>query len=524
MPADIPSLHVGGDELRELDRLYARLGAQADRVVAEPTAHLRRRVRQRRQRFVTLIVVMVLIVGAAAFGSLRFGRISVQPTTPMPKPTVDFIALRDVGDIAMDLGGEFDGGSLFQDSAIVDRVAYVVAWHWPGPLRVGALDLRSGQPRFPTIDLGQWQEVSEFHALAEGLVVLGTPVGESVQTVAVLDPATGAVRWQQPLEKQQPQDRPLRVLLAHAGVVAAGPWRSTTADIRSLDWVTGEQQWRVVLDARNVTIPQRWEPNPDGNDPFDAGPDDPRLLLPAQDSGDVTILNTRTGNTTSVHAWSQSPWDRATPTPIPGLHLIDNQLYIVDNGFAGATQTAPATLTRLVADGSGSPTVLWTGAPGQIVAESSPCGVQRLCLTVSGPAKSGDPVASGYGVRVLDATTGRDLGLFPNMAMSGGILLGDRYLDPKGRVYDLSAALLGDPTPYDVVQWLSAGSVLTLSYDVRAGLDSPQTGTVFGKSTMDGASLRLGQIPVDHGGVAMAGGYLVVPTPSGFHAWQFATG
>jgi hypothetical protein len=101
-------------------------------------------------------------------------------------------------------------GSAFTSSVIMTSpghpsgVAYLAGWRRGASLQIGSLDLASGKPLFPMVDLGAWEGVYELAARPEGILIAGLKTTllppphltrVDVSFVA-LDPSTGRVRWE----------------------------------------------------------------------------------------------------------------------------------------------------------------------------------------------------------------------------------------------------------------------------------------------------------------------------------------
>jgi hypothetical protein len=272
----------------------------------------------RRSRFLLILLGGLILFGTvnSVFGFWRNQPLEIGP--PTPKPSANFVPLRPVGDVSMPLEATNADESAFTSSTIVTNaghpsgVAYMAGWQQGASLRIASLDLASGKPLFPVVDLGAWYRVYQLAARPEGILIAGlkltpsahpelVPAELDVHLVA-LDPSTGHVRW---------DDR-----IAHGPEVFAQlyPYGVMAADSLHepalLDWTTGTPRW---TDSGNPSVPGRTDGalppvtriEPQLTAPLAAAaeldtstPDDPRLAVPLDNS--AWILDTQTGNWTEV--------------------------------------------------------------------------------------------------------------------------------------------------------------------------------------------------------------------------------
>ena len=106
---------------------------------------------------------------------------------------------------------------------------------------------------------------------------------------------------------------------------------------------------------------------------------------------------------------------------------------------------------------------------------------------------------------------------------TGGYAIGDRYVDPAGRVYDLTGLLLGESSPLASAWWLTPGSLV----GIDPGDPAPTVGaiphaTIVAVSTVDGRRSVLDQLPAVPYQATTGNGYLVYAADDGFHALQYA--
>jgi outer membrane protein assembly factor BamB len=461
----------------DLDELFTALGTHADRIPVGTSEGARRRGRRRRGR---LVVSGLALAVLGTSGAVGIARLPVPPAPPAPPaatpaPTVDFAPLVRTGTVPMSL--ETAG---IPSSLIVDGVAYVMAGQTP--VRVGALDLATGEPAFPTVDLGAWDTPP--YGLQwgpAGLVATGVPAGATNRVLIIIDPTSGAVRWQLELgdDVSLLSTRPAVVTHARSGGL-----------LRGLDWHTGTELWRREVTAGDATLVGDYPVGPwlpASHSDVALGSD--RLLLADDALGSVLVIDARTGETLRRIAN-----DRSRDATI----AIDGTLY----------STRGAELWAQSVDRPGEPTLVYRDPDGRSVGVDL-CGAV-LCVRVG--------ERGGHRLVLLDPATHREITSVS--AANFGIAVGDRFLTYQGLLLDLTGTAVGEtPRSTRRAWWITAGSALTVTYP------DPEWGEVVGLQTADGTPVLLGEIPlIEPGGCAIDARYLVCPAPDGFHAWQFAEG
>ena len=146
-------------------------------------------------------------------------------------------------------------------------------------------------------------------------------------------------------------------------------------------------------------------------------PDDPRLALGL---GRASILDTRTGDWTALTtAGAPTPNSSATSVLVIGGSVYLSATY----GRSGdVLYRFPADPPQPVESGDS----LWSDN-GSILA-TTPCGSDRLCLTQSRSSSQ-----TGQRMVLVDTASRRKRPL-PDTVPTGGYAIGDRYVDPAGRV------------------------------------------------------------------------------------------
>ena len=359
----------------------------------------------------------------------------------------------------------------------------------------------------------------QFAARPEGILVAGLqttsrPHPELLDAAnqlevsfVVLDPSTGRVRW----ESRVRSASQISVRLYPDGVLAA-----TKIGLPALlDWTTGAPLWTMsergpyslekAIPAVTWAEPRLTTPLGTAAKLDSSTPEHPRLALGL---GRASILDTRTGDWTAVtNVRAPRPNSSATSVLVIGGSVYLSATF----GRSGdVLYRFPADPPQPVESGA----VLWSD--GFILA-TTPCGSDRLCLTQSRPSKL------QMGRLVLVDTASRRKRPLPDTVPTGGYAIGDRYVDPAGRVYDLTGALLGESSPLASAWWLTPGSLVGIDRGDPAQTvgATPHVGVV-AVSTVDGRRNVLGQLPAVPSQVTTGNGYLVYADDHGLHALQYA--
>jgi hypothetical protein len=368
--------------------------------------------------------------------------------------------------------------------------------------------------------------VYQLAARPEGILVAGLKPTESphpellpaaykweVHLVA-LDPSTGHIRWE-----NRVRGGPLVFARLYPyGVLAANDLHAPAL----LDWTTSAPRW---TDSGNPSVPGiidgalpavAWN-EPRLTAPLSAAaqldtstPDDPRLALRPDNGNGDWILDTQTGEWTEVTRGVGGPGPTFSTTP---ELIIDRAVYVTaDFGKDGEVlYRFPADPPQPVDKGDS----LW-GNNSAILA-TTPCGSDRLCLTERRTSS-----ATGQRVVLVDTASRRNRAL-PDPVPTGGYAIGDRYVDPAGRVYDLNGILLGGSSPLANAWWLTSGSLVGIDTGDDVGtVGGTSHATIVAVSTVDGRRTVLGQLPAMPYQVTTGNGYLVYADGDGFHALQYA--
>jgi outer membrane protein assembly factor BamB len=448
----------------------------------------------------------VFLVGATAIGVgwLTGPRRAADPALPQ----VQFSALTPVGvGIAMRFGLLDEGGAYGMASVVGDR-AFVAGRTPDGSLRIGAIDLATGRPAWPTRDLGHWGDWNGMTALPQGVIVIGEhDDGTDPDHVAmVIDPASGALRWQVGIDDLQfePYESLLVVLSSREHL------------IRGLDWRTGTERWRRSIDpaaGAQILGNQSTTAPPVARGPLGtATPSGDHRLLLVDANGTLHVYNARTGDALATHREVGEP---ASAQGSPRYQAYDGTLYAI-------SATRPTRLRGFDLDRPDGTHTLYTAAPDDLrfIDGVTPCGTGRICL-ISGGSPGPDPATDTTEIVAIDEAKRRELWRRPAPGAQFAAALGNRILTGSGQLYDRDGRQLLN-IPHTLTGWVTPGSLLALSRpnatDTRADVE------VAGVSADDGARTPLGRIPTMSGYCSWSTTVLVCPTAEGFKAWQFATG
>jgi outer membrane protein assembly factor BamB len=313
--------------------------------------------------------------------------------------------------------------------------------------------------------------------------------------LVVLDPDTGAIRWQAPAEGP---------IAFYDSVLVTSS--STERVVRARDWITGDEKWRapytgeqpiyVQALAAPLTESVRWG----GGSAVD--PADHWLLRPDAD-GTVHVIDARTGAELAARQGTGE--------------VAPNQTAYVPYGHTLYTivQEPPARVIRHDLDRTDPPTEVYAST-GERVDNVAPCGAGRLCVLVSPQVVGGTRQ-----LVVLDEVGGRELWRAP---VSGDVseiqAVGDRIIVGSGDLFTLDGQQLATGAALGFSVWVSAGNALTFG-PAGAGGSPIAIGVM---STVDGSRTHLGQIPPTVGACGWSQRFLVCPAADGFQAWRFAAG
>ncbi|HEY7225182.1 MAG TPA: PQQ-binding-like beta-propeller repeat protein [Micromonosporaceae bacterium] len=478
MPTDIRTDEIPPDDVA---RLFSALATRADRIPLGTAEAARRLGEHRRHRFVAICLALAVIL-ASATGVLVLGSGRPRVATPAVPPIgpAHFIALREVGSLTMDpvdldpvppqAPRPAEARTVFTSIVIDNDTAYVARGAGGIPTLVGALDLTTGQPAFPTLDLGDWTQVREFTLVGDNLLLSGVAPGGPV--IVVLNARTGIARWTRPVAA----DATLAGLSDALVIYAAGT-------LTAFDWTSGALLWSRSADAgRGLLQVQRAAP--EGAQPLGSMPIDPtdQRLIAVSPRGTVDVIDVLTGLSRTTFS-------------------IENPEYLFAVGGTLYVGAAERLLSYPLA-GPGTATLIASG-----VVRANYCGRDLICT-----------LGSTGQFAAIDANTGTSVARLRLGAVATAS--GDGFLGPYGSVYDRSGAPISPDSGHLPVWWVGPGSVLTFD---PVGPTAEQPVTVGGLSTTGASWTSLGQlpaVPVQRCGADRH--YLVCAFRDGFRAWQFA--
>jgi PQQ-like domain len=476
----------------DLDRLFSAMGAHADgAAVLAPESVRRRGDQRRRSRIAATCVTVALLVGAvAAIARTDVGRHDTPPAQPTPRATVAFTPLRQAGGtISIPLGTTGVGMA-----AVSGNRVFVVGITSQHHVLLGASDLNTGRPIWPTADTGQIGDWPVLYLSPEAVVVAaGRAASPHLGVVMVFDPTTGAKRFQ--------------VDPTTAGGAAFDSVLVVTSAaehaVRGIDWITGAERWRIAIAAGDQPIVTQNLATPKENG-LGVGqwPDaaNERLYVISTD-GTVRTYN---GNTGALLGTRPEAIPRRAGGGTPTYVAYGDVLYTI----IGGTEVRAVDLAATTAAADE-----YTAPVGSTVRSLAPCGPGRFCVIED---NNGNVQLAAVDLATYTVLWRRPA---PQATYLGAV--GDRILTDRGQLYDLSGQLLSDTGAFDAF-WLTPGSALILSRADYTDINSDTA--VSGLSTVDGTTTLLGRIPPVTGACTQTMYVLVCPAADGFHLWHFAAG
>jgi hypothetical protein len=463
----------------DLDQLFAALGTHADTVATAGPEHARARGRGRTRRQLTAVAVAVLLITAiVAVGVVRLGR-PIPPARPEPAPTVRFQPLTPLGPVVPLPVGFGDGTGSMQ---VGDRVVVAVQGA-DGHIRLRAVSATTGRSVWSTVDLGRFDDAPIVIARPEGIVVLSQNFGTAPlgHRIMVLDPATGALRW---------QDRwDLELYWYENELVLADEQAHV---MRGRDWITGADRWSIPYDGA-ADFEQ-----PVASTAAVAPPDQPRFGGTATDhrlfridaAGTLDVIDADTGQVTSTRSGATRPNAR-------NLTVLDDALYSV-------TPTGEIDRTDL----SGGPlTTIYSSGDRNVILDSvAAAGPDRFTLLTVGATNQ----------LVTVDRTGHTLWTAP-VTGRGVQTAGDRVVTRSGEVFDVDGHQFASADPNDQATILTAGSLIRLH-----PIENARPVWVSGVSLVDGHVTALGQLPAIDGACTASRTLLICPVDHGIQSWRFA--
>jgi outer membrane protein assembly factor BamB len=483
----------------DLDEYFDAFGAYTDSAPVRSPDRARRRGQQRtRRQLAATGLAVVLVIGSVVIGATRFQRHD-PPTTPAtPAPPVRFMPLQPLGaGVDMDLG---QGGGYGMTAVVGDR-AFVGARTASSRLQINAIDLKTGDPLWSTVDLGSFGDWNGLLAGPEAVVAIGEhDDGTSPDHVLmVLDPETGAKRWETGFDDLD---------LEWYDIGAVLPSRTS---VRALDWRTGAELWQIPVPD---TYPQpAFQQNVSTADAATApamlrglDPTDHRFFM-IEPSGLLHRYDAATGLEQEVVPNVGPP--AATRTGLLNNYfLFDDQLFSLNDDQTQAYRYDLRNPAGLVP--------IYTAADQSRIRSVTACGPDRACVVTR---HMGDQPNT---LNLVDLASGRTLWQAEVEYVEYGLAAGDAIITDRGNLFDATSGRRFDQPSTVFGGWVTPGGVLTFTASTGDQASIAEPNTVFGISTMDGSAVSLGQIGPLAGYCGWSTTVLVCPTAEGFRAWRFA--
>jgi molecular chaperone HscA len=509
----------------DLDALFLAARAYADGVPLPLTDAVRERGRRRQRAQRTAVVVAVVLVAAlaAGTGAVLSGHRGGPPrpaVTPGPTHTVRFRPLVPVPAASVvHLPGE--GAVLAQ---IVGDRAFLGWREDSGMLKVGAIDLRTGQAAWPVRQLGKYGDWNGMIAIGSGLLAIGEHDDghDPDYTMFIVDPATGAVRWQREFSINDDDLVPYDSVLVYT--------KASEGITYGLDWHTGQARWQFRNPGGGTGTQRRALPM---YTPADlAGPSRPLFGGFAAAAADNRLVEVTADRAVRVYDVGSGTLLSTVRDAVPGQsHLLpyDGRLYLADDG--------PGYQVRLFdLPGRTRDRPLYRGPAGRQLEALMPCGTGRICVLDDNHA--GADWEKTAEVAAVDAGTGREIWRRPAANTDTLIPVGDRILVTAGRyggrggrtslLFDPDGRqLLRDADRHALAGRVTDGSLLLLEPPAAAS-NPPDPAhvplDVVGVSALDGTRTPLGSLTAASAGCSWDERFLVCPTDSDFQVWRFASG
>ncbi|MBX6750161.1 MAG: PQQ-binding-like beta-propeller repeat protein [Micromonosporaceae bacterium] len=482
----------------DLDELFAALGSYTDRVPVGPPELARRRGQRRtRRRLAASALAVMLVIGSVVVIATRFQRPDLPPTPTTPTPSaapVRFTELQPLGaGVDMELGG-------YGMAAVVGDRAYVGARTVDGRLHVNAIDLRTGDPLWSTVDLGSFGDWNGLLAGPQAVVVIGEHDDGTIpdHVLMVLDPDTGAKRWETGFDDLDIQWYDIGAVL---------PSRTS---VRALDWRTGAELWRIPVPDTNPepAFLQNFSTADAATAPamlrVGLDPTDHRFFM-VEPSGRLHRYDAATGLEQEVVP-DAGPAVATREGLLINYRLVDDQLFSTNDDRTEAYRydlRNPAGLVRI-----------YTATGQDRIDSVTACGPERACVITrsSGPSDK---------LNLVDLSSGRILWQVEINYAEYAVAAGDWIITERGNLVEATTGRRFDQRSTVFGGWVTPSAVLIFTADTEDPARMPQT--VVGVSTLDGSSVTLGQIGPIAGLCAWSTTVLVCPTLQAFRAWRFAT-
>ncbi|MBV1856206.1 outer membrane protein assembly factor BamB family protein [Catellatospora tritici] len=427
----------------DLDRLYAKLAAQADALTPPALDQVRRRARQRRRgNVLTVVTACVAVIGVlAGLRLLLAPPPPVEPLRPLPPAPATFTPF----DASATPVLRYPSPVRFAMASTVDDRSYAMWMAEDGTEWVGGIDLKTSRALWPPLSLGKFGDTNGM-VVSQSAILLLTEQGfdnplvkDGSDTVIAVDPDTGRLAWTLPYSFNDCD----WALFADTIVIGCQD-RHT---VEALDLRTGQTRWSSGIGAVQGGInPVRQLSEYYLLHGLSASPTRSGQVVLHLTDGKVQIRDAATG--TVVKELSM---------PVLGTDTR-RQEFAVD-GFL--YQFARPAYSRVPLDGSASPV---EGTLGSGKSQVQPCGAAGRFCTVDN--QSGERAT----VTMLDAVTGQtawqvEIATQANdvIASPAGLLL----VGQKTTVLGLDGSTLAEIDGQ--AMWLESGNLLVFESEAMFG-------------------------------------------------------
>jgi hypothetical protein len=447
---------------------------------------------------VVLIVVAALVVAAGGIG-VNVLRRHRDPAPGQTLAAVKYISrLHQVG-APVPLTG--DGGAIAAGHAFAsltaDGHALAVVHAEDGTVWVSELDLATGRPAWPDLDLGRWKYVvGSALTIARGIIVSTQQDDgdDAPLTTTVIDPGSGRVRW------------------SVAGVVPAASDEDvvvfrerSTSTLRGIDAITGAMRWTMTIPAGvHAAVVS----------PFGAGRAFPPALFPYSASpaaaSDHRLFMVDPGGAMTTYDMSTGEQIERRPGLMPaaanaGLFVLRGALYALSTDRVDMIDLAGNAPMRTV----------YTATSGRHVVEVNPCGPAGMCVQTD-DGSGGSPV-----IEVIDLATGKRMWLSVEQSAGVAWSVGSRILTPDAGLYDVSGIRLLAPSGSTAAFVAPNRALLLHSTDGPPFDRAADAVEAFLVATDTGELTDLGAFNHLIGGCMVDSKILVCPLATGLQAWRF---
>jgi outer membrane protein assembly factor BamB len=461
----------------DLDDLFSALGRQADALPLAPAAAARHRGAQRRRTRAMLAAATAVLVMAGVGVAAWRGDLGQRPV-----PATPGVPVRGMSPVGSPI--KFGGtDNHWTQTVTADGRLYAAAETPDGETKMVAIDPETATILWESTPFHPFWDVGGPIAVPGALLVSDSASMDEAPTLYVLDPATGAVRWQ--LRWRSPDeivvgDNVLVRMVGDTGVTEA------------FDLGTGAQLWSLPAGGdrpAHIVGMQSGDYDEVGN-----------LVGPQTTLSDDGLVQLTRGGQALLREIRTGALRRAAQTAAPSTWsavAYDGQLFTLHETGKKQRQIRVTDL----AGAAGESRILHTTTEGKGVGDFAPCGPGRLCVVQFLDAESKTVVVP------IDTETGKALwtaGLRTQVngslhARAGRVLAGDiaetGLYDAKGRTVYAGA---GDG------QWIDDDNVLWTE-SATSGLTFPVVAAGTGRK------VKLGSIPGRSGNCTLTGEFLACP-------------